>query len=155
MLLPKLLTRAALAGAALTLALASTAGADTQRQGHLAKDGSVWLVRSDGHVCKIYSSQNLSSSTCLNASLVRIENHGYTSGVNGLVNARLYYNQSNQNGGRSAYACISPQSVWTKGAGGVLVHFDQVNSSNTRGTGLNLPVWQDVARVQWTSARCI
>jgi hypothetical protein len=149
------LKRAAVAGAALSLAFSATAGADTQRQGHLAKDGSVWLVRSDAHVCKISTSKNLASSTCLNASLVRIENHGYTSGVNGLVNARLYYNQSWQNGGRSAYACISPQSVWTKGSGGVRVHFDQVNSSNTSGTGLNLPVWHDIARVQWTSARCV
>ncbi len=120
------------AGAALALAVCGSAGADTQTQGHLTKDGSVWLVRGDGHVCKISDSRNLSASTCLNANLVRIENHGFTAGVHGLVNARLYYNQSFQNGGRSAYACISPQSVWKRSPGGVSVHFDQLDPANAQ-----------------------
>lgn len=146
---------AVVAGAGLALALSGSAGADTQRHAKLSKDGSVWLVQSSGHICRIYVSQNLSGSTCLNANLVRVENHGYTSGVHGLVNARLYYNKSFENGGRSAYACISPSDVWKRGRGGVTVHFDHAAKGSARGTGLNKPIWHDVARVKWSSVPCV
>lgn len=152
-----IMKRAAVVGAGLAVILGGAARADTQTHSRLVKDGSVWLVRSDGHVCRIYSSQNLAPATCLNANLVRVENHGYTAGVGGLVNARLYYNQSWQNGGRSAYACISPQDVWRRSPGGVRVHFDQVApaGASLSGTGVNLPIWHDVARVKWTDKPCI
>lgn len=149
--------RAAVLGAGIALAGSAAAGADVKYQGHLAKDGSVWLVQQNGHVCKISASQNLTPARCLNAPLVRIENHGFTSGVNGKVNARLYYNQSFQNGGRSAYACISPQSVWRKQRGGFNVSFNQVDpaGANLAGTGIGVPVWHQIARVQWTSKPCV
>lgn len=156
-MLSQITKRAVAVGAGLALAAGGVAHADTKAQGHLAKDGSVWLVQANGHVCKIYASQNLSSSTCLNAPLVRVENHGYTTGVGGKVNARLYYNQSSQNGRRSAYACISPQSVWKHSGGGTVVSFNQIDpaGANPAGTGIGVPIWHDVARVQWTSAPCI
>jgi hypothetical protein len=156
-MLSRLVKRTAVVGVGLAIAVGAAASADTQTHGHLKKDGSVWLVRADGHVCRIYLSRNLTPAKCLNANLVRVENHGYTSGVHGLVNARLYYNKSFQNGGRSAYACISPQDVWRRSRGGVRVHFDQLNppGASTSGTGLNKPIWHDVARVQWTSKPCV
>lgn len=152
----KIITRALALGAGVVVAAGGAAHADTKKQERLPKDGSVWLVQAGGHVCKIYASQNLSGSTCLNAPLVRVENHGNTAGVGGKVNARLYYNKSFQNGGRSAYACISPQSVWTHRAGGTVVSFNQIDpaGASTRGTGIGVPIWHDVARVQWTSAPC-
>jgi hypothetical protein len=155
--LRRLAKRSTVIAAGLAVCLGGTAVADTQSHANLSKDGSVWLVESSGHVCRIYTSQNLSSSTCLNANLVRVENHGYTSGVGGLVNARLYYNQSFQNGGRSAYACISPGDVWKHSPGGVTVHFDELDpaGASATGTGLNKAIWNDVARVKWTSAGCV
>jgi len=112
-------------------------------------------VQSSGHICRIYTSQDLSGSTCLNANLVRVENHGYTSGVHGLVNARLYYNKSFENHGRSAYACISPSDVWKRSPGGVSVRFDHPAKGSARGTGLYKPIWNDVARVKWSSVPCV
>lgn len=152
----KILSTVTAAVLGLGLAFGGAAHADTQTHASFSKDGAVWLYKAGGGICKIYRSQDLSSSTCLNASIVRVENHAQTAGVNGQYNARLYYNKSFQNGGRSAYACISPQDRWTKSPGGNSVRFYRMNpaGASTSGAGLNKPIWNDVARVQFTSAAC-